>query len=164
MIVRSLQKEPLKAYTEIAKELGLSSRTVKRRIIRLTEGEALYLVVELDPKFLSGGIVCGLLVFYVDSKDKYLVEREIVPYLGDRLIFANLEDLHHGYFAFIITNLAMAQQILNWALARKGVSNGRLDIVQEVISLYDVYDEQLEKLQHSSAYVPHARSLQTKQR
>jgi hypothetical protein len=102
------------------------------------------------------------LVFYNDSKDKYLVDREIVPYLGDQLIFANLEDLHHGYFAFIITNLAMARQILNWALARKGVSNGRLDIVQEVISLYGVYDEQLEKLQHSSSYEPHARTGQRK--
>lgn len=161
-IVRSLQREPLKPYSDIAKELGLSGRTVKRRIIRLTEGEALYLVADLDPKFLSGGIVCGLLVFYDDSKDKYLVEGEIVPYLGDRLIFANLDDLHHGYFAFIITNLAMAQQILNWALALKGVSNGRLDIVQEVISLYGVYDEQLEKLQRSSAYVPYKRTLRTK--
>jgi DNA-binding Lrp family transcriptional regulator len=162
MIVRSLQREPLKPYSDIAKELGLSSRTVKRRIARLAEGEAIYMVAELDPKFLSGGIVCGLLVFYVDSRDKYSAEKEIVPYLGDRLIFANLEDLHHGYFAFIITNLAMAQQILNWALARNGVSKGRLDIVQEVISLYGVYDEQLEKLQNSSAYAPHARTLQAR--
>jgi len=162
MIVRSLQKEPLKPYTDIARELGLSSRTVKRRVSRLAEGEAIYMIAELDPKFLSGGIVCGLLVFYDDSRGKYLVEKEIVPYLGDQLIFANLEDFHHGYFAFIITSLAKAQQILNWALARKGVSSGRLDIVQEVISLYGVYEDQLEKLQHSSAYAPHARTPRTK--
>jgi len=160
-IITSLQKEPLKPYTDIAKELGLSTKTVKRRIIRLSEGDALYLVAELDPKFLSEGIACGLLVFYDDPKRKYLVD-EIVSYLGDQLIFANLDDIHHGYFALIITNLAMAQQILNWALAQKGVSSGRIDIVQEIISLYSVYEEQLEKLRHSFAYVPHTKTLRTK--
>jgi DNA-binding Lrp family transcriptional regulator len=148
-IIKSLQKEPLKPYTEIARELGLSVKTIKRRIIRLTEGDALYIVAELDPKFLSGGIVCGLLIFYDDRRPDDLVE-EIISYLGDKLMFANLDDLHHGYFAFVITNLAMAQQILDWALDRKGVSSGRIDIVQEVISLYSVYEEQLEKLQHSA--------------
>jgi len=150
-IIKSLQKEPLKPYTDIAKELGLSVKTVKRRITRLTEGEALYIIAELDPKFLSGGIVCGLLIFYDDLKPNHMVE-DIVSYLGDRLIFANLDDPHHGYFAFIITNLAMAQEILDWALAQKGVSSGRIDIVQEVISLYSVYEEQLEKLRRSLAY------------
>ncbi|MDA4130184.1 MAG: AsnC family transcriptional regulator [Thaumarchaeota archaeon] len=148
-IVKSLQKEPLKPYTEIARELGLSVKTIKRRIIRLTEGDALYIVAELDPKFLSGGIVCGLLIFYDDPRPDDLVE-DIISYLGDKLMFANLDDLHHGYFAFIITNLAMAQQVLDWALDRTGVSSGRIDIVQEVISLYSVYEEQLEKLQHRS--------------
>jgi len=160
-IIASLQKEPLKPYTDVAKELELSTKTVKRRITRLSEGDALYLVAELDPKFLSGGIACGLLVFYDDPKRKYLVE-EIVSYLGDQLIFANLDDPHHGYFALIITNLASAQQILNWALAQKGVSSGRIDIVQEIISLYSVYEEQLEKFQHSSAYAPHTKTLRTK--
>jgi DNA-binding Lrp family transcriptional regulator len=153
-IITSLQKDPLKPYTDVAKELGLSTKTVRRRVIRLTEGDALYLVAELDPKFLSGGIVCGLLISYDDPKHNHVAE-EIISYLGDQLMFANLDDPHHGYFAFIITNIAMAQQILNWALAQEGVSNGRIDIVQEVMSLYGVYEEQLEKLQHSSAFVPH---------
>jgi DNA-binding Lrp family transcriptional regulator len=157
-ITTSLQKEPLKPYTDVANELGLLTKTVKRRITRLTEGDALYLVAELDPKFLSGGIACGLLVFYDDPRRKYLVE-EIVSYLGEQLIFANLDDLHHWYFALIITNLATAQQILNWALAQKGVSSGRVDIVQEIISLYSVYEEQLEKLQHMRSYVPHSKIL-----
>jgi DNA-binding Lrp family transcriptional regulator len=156
-IITILQKDPLKPFTDIAEELGLSTKTVKRRIFRLTEGDALYMVAELDPKFLSGGIVCGLLIFYDDRKPKYL-EEEIVSYLGDKLMFANLDDPDHGYFAFIITNLAMAHEILNWALAQEGVSKGRIDIVQEVISLYGVYGEQLEKLQRSSAFVPYARS------
>jgi len=160
-IITNLQKEPLKSYADIASELGLSSKTVKRRIIRLSEGDALYLLAELDPKFLSGGIACGLLIFYDDLRPKFLVE-EIVTYLGDQLIFANLDDLRHGYFALIITNLAMAQQILNWALAQKGVSSGRVDIVQEIISLYSVYEEQLEKLQFSSTHLPHLRTPRSK--
>jgi hypothetical protein len=55
------------------------------------------------------------LIFYDDLKPNHLLE-DIVTYHGDRLIFANLDDPHHGYFAFIITNLVMAQQILDGAL------------------------------------------------
>ncbi|MFI5420583.1 MAG: AsnC family transcriptional regulator [Nitrososphaerales archaeon] len=146
-IITSLQKDPLKSYTGVAMELGLSTKTVKRRVARLTDGDALYLLAELDPKFMSGGIVCGLLIFYGDAKPNYLAD-DIVSYIGDKLIFANLEDAGHGYFAFIITNVVMAQQILTWAVAQKGVSRGRIDIVQDVISLYSVYEEQLEKLRN----------------
>ena len=151
-ILKSLQKDPLKSYTDIAKHLGLSVKTIKRRLTRLAEGDALYIIAELDPKFLSGGIVCGLLVFYNGSGPSDLVE-EIVSFLGDKLIFANSDDPHHGYFAFIITNLVSAQQTLDWALGHKGISSGRIDIVQEVISLYSVYEEQLQKVHLSPAFV-----------
>jgi len=157
-IISSLQKDPLKPITDIANELELSAKTVKRRITRLIEGDALYLVADLNPRYLSGGIACGLLVFYNDPKPRFL-EEEILTYLGDQLIFANLDDPGHGYFAVIITNLATADQILKWALAQKGVSKGRVDIVQEIISQYSVYEEQLEKLQRISAHEPRARNL-----
>ncbi len=156
-IVRTLQKEPQKPYTDIAKELDLSSRTVKRRIRRLAEGKALYLIAELNPRFLSGGIVCGLLVSHDESGSKSLSERRIVSHLGDQLLFADLDDPRHGYFALIIENVASAQDILNWALTQEGVSEGRIDIVQEVISLYGVYEEQLEKLERGPSYLPNTR-------
>ena len=158
-IVRTLQEEPQKPYKDIAKELDLSSRTVKRRIRRLAEGKALYLIAELNPRFLSGGIVCGLLVFHDESGSKSLSERRIVSHLGDQLLFADLDDPRHGYFALIIENVATAQDILNWALTQEGVSEGRIDIVQEVISVYSVYEEQLEKLQRGPSSLPNMRPL-----
>lgn len=158
-IVRTLQKEPQKPYTDVAKELDLSSRTVKRRIRRLAEGKALYLIAELNPRFLSGGIVCGLLVSHDESGSKSLSERKILSHLGDQLLFADLDDPHHGYFALIIENVATAQETLNWALAQEGVSEARIDIVQEVISLYGVYEDQLDKLQQGPSYLPNTRPL-----
>jgi len=158
-ILGILQKEPQMPYAEIAGELGLSSRTVKRRIARLAEGNALYLVAELNPKFLSGGIVCGLLVFHDERGNKSAAERNIVSHLGDQLLFADLDNPHHGYFALIIENIALAEPILNWALAQAGVSNGRIDVVQEVISLYGVYEEQLEKLERNVTQASQSKPL-----
>ena len=146
-IVRVLQKDPQKPFTELAHELALSSRTVKRRIARLVEGGALYLVAELNPKFLSGAIVCGLLVFHDERGCKPASDRKILDHLGDRLLFGDIDNLRHSYLALILENLSKAEPILAWTLAQDGVSKGRIDIVQEVISQYAVYEEQLDKLE-----------------
>jgi len=149
-IIRSLQKEPQRPYAGIAQELDISSRTVKRRIRRLVDGNAIYLIAELNPRYLSGGIVCGLLVSHEVSDNKAESEGKIGLHLEDGLLFASLDDPHRGYFAFITENVASVQEVLDWTLAQEGVSEARIDIVQEVISLYGVYEEQLEMLQKGS--------------
>lgn len=137
--------------------LLLSSGTVKRRLGRPERGGALYLVAELDPRFLNGGMTGGLLLFYDNPENRRPVNRYVISQLEGNLIFANLEDSDHAYFAFIITNLAMAERVVNLALAHGGVSAGRVDIVQDLTSLYGVYEEQLERLEHSPAYAPSVR-------
>lgn len=150
-IIRALQHDPMKSYVEIAKELGLSARTIKRRITKLSDEEALYLVGELDPRFVSGGIISGLLVFYSDPERRHQANDELLSYIGDKLIFANLDDTQHGYFAIMIPNITQAKEILRRALGVAGISNGRIDLVEEIEYHYEVYEEQLEKLERNLA-------------
>ena len=146
-IIRAIQKDPLKSYVEVGKELGLSAKTVKRRITRQSESEALYVVGELDPRFTGGGTTCSLLVFYDRPEHRYRVSQEILSLLRDRLLFAELDDTRHAYFALVIEHIARAKEILNQVLAISGVAKGQMYLVQEIFNYYGVYDEQLDKLE-----------------
>ena len=145
-IIRNLQKDPLISDVKLAKVLGRSARTVKRRIRRLLGGEAIYLVAELNPKFLTGGIVAGLLVSYDAPARKASAEPEVLAHLDDRLLFAHLDNPLQGYFAIFLTSIGKARETFREVLGIPGVRKGRLDLVQEVTSLYSVYEEQLERL------------------
>lgn len=148
-ILRALQEEPLTSYSNLAKKLGISAKTVKRRIRRLCDGDAIYLVAELDPKFLTGGIVGSLLVTYEGRERKRVASSRILSLVTDRLMFADLEAPQRDLFALVLTGVTMSRDILDAVLQSEGVADARLDLVAEVTSLYGVFGEQLEKLSRS---------------
>lgn len=151
-IIRAFQRDPMKSYVQVANELRLSPRTVKRRISKLSDEEALYLVAEMKPKFLNGGIASGLLVFY-DSPDlRHEANESLLGYIKDRLLFANLDDIQHGYFAIMINNISQAKEILRWAQQVPGIARGRIDLVEEIFYRYEVYEEQLNKIERNPLY------------
>jgi DNA-binding Lrp family transcriptional regulator len=157
-IIHSLQKEPAKTRTLLSNELGLSAKTIHRRLRKLIEGDALYQVAELSPKSLSGSIVCGLLVFYKDPGAAYQTRRTIHSRIGEQLIFANTDDPGHGYYAVVLANIASVGELLEWVSQLPNVKGARIDIVQDVISVYSVYEEQLERLLVSRHYAPAVRA------
>lgn len=63
-IIASLRLDPWKPYPSVAKELGLSAKTVKRRVTRLTEEGGIYMIPILDLKALQGIIPVELVVGY----------------------------------------------------------------------------------------------------
>ena len=148
-IIRAFQRDPMKSYVQVATELHLSPRTIKRRVGKLSDEEALYLVGELQPKFLTGGIIGGLLLFYNNSEQRNKANDILLDFIGDQLLFSDLDDTQHAYFAIMITNIARAKEILRWALQVPGIASGRVDLVEEIIYRYDVFEEQLEKLERN---------------
>ena len=151
-IIRAFHRDPMKSYVQVAKELHLSPRTIKRRITKLSDEEALYLVGEMRPKFAAGCIVSGILLFYEDPEKRHPANKRLLDYIGDRLLFANLDDAKHAYFSLVITNIAQAKEILRWALEVPGISGGRVDLTEDIIYRYEVYGEQLDKLERNPVF------------
>lgn len=148
-IIRAFHRDMMRSYVKVAKELSLSPRTIKRRITKLSDEEALYLVGEMQPKFATGYIVISLLLFYETPEKRQLANENLLNYIGDRLLFANLDDSKHGYFALVITNIAQAKEILRWAFKVPGISGGRVDLTEDIIYRYEVYEQQLVKLERN---------------
>lgn len=131
-IIASLRRDPWKPYSAVAKELGVSSRTVKRRVSRLSEDGAVYMLPIVDLKAMQGVIPVELVVDYVPTESKTAANEIIVPYLKEGLVFC---DLHgpYGYFALVVTNVSQVERIVRWVKQQKGVEDARADVLQDVL-------------------------------
>ncbi len=143
-IVRTLQKDLRKSYNAVSKELGLSSRTVRRRLATMIQERALFALGSLNPEVLQGAILVDLLVHYASPESRAEVDRKIISQLDDYLYYAGLW-VGLGLFNLIIPNISKAQEILNWVKEEPGVRSARIELQQERIELYEVLNEQLEK-------------------
>ena len=141
-----MQKNPLKSYAAISDELKLSSKTVKKRIARLSSEGAIFLLADMSPKAIEGRIVCGLLIFYDKPETRDRVNQVVVEKIGDQILFTETDAKDHGYFGLVITNVSKANELLDWTKGLSGVVDGRIDLVQDIISIYGLYDEQIDRL------------------
>jgi DNA-binding Lrp family transcriptional regulator len=143
-IISSIEGDPRKPYKQIASELGLSTRTVKRRLTRMIEGRALFVVRRTDSKLLEGAISADLLVFYADPVSRAETDRRFATWLDDYLCFAGLwEEL--GVFRLILPSLHKAHEILRRAKQEQNVRSARIELLQERIEHYELLDEELER-------------------
>jgi DNA-binding Lrp family transcriptional regulator len=143
-IVGSLQRNPRKPYNLISREIGLSTRTVKRRLEKLVEGRAIITVAAVDSGAIDGTMV-SLLVFYTAPKHRGEVNKRILSYLDDCVFRAELNAENHGFFNLILTNIARVQEISRWMKDQQGISSYHVDLVQEFIQLPKTLSELLEK-------------------
>ena len=151
-LVGHLQGDPLQSYARLAHALHCSTRTARRRIGRLVAEGAIHLVVELDPTSLEGGMMGSLFVSYVSSREKIHAEAKIYELLGDRLLLVHRAAPLHASIGLLLTSVVQAREILKRVRETSGVREARLDLVQEVISLYGIYRDQLARLRHTRYY------------
>jgi DNA-binding Lrp family transcriptional regulator len=138
-IVRSIRKEPQRPYILISKELGLSSKTVKRRIERLTGEGVLFMVPRMNPKALEGVIIADLLVSYAHPGSKEECERKIISHLDEQLVRAEVSNPEYGFFNVFLSNISKVDETLNWTREQSGVTGARLDLVQDRVELYEMF-------------------------
>lgn len=142
-IVKSIRREPRKSYLEVAKELGISRRTVKRRAERMIRERALWMLPELDLRRLEGGVLASLSVYY-PPEAKREVDRQIYEKYGEYSIYAQSTLPERGWFLFIVPNLAVAKEIQLWASALKGVRTGFVKAIEQFLNLLgEAFEQEL---------------------
>jgi hypothetical protein len=140
-ILLSLLTTSQRSYKEIAVGLGLSSRTIKRRIERLTESQALFAAPSFDPSKLEGSIMANLLVTYENPESKLIVDSAIRSQFGDMLIGTQRGFVDREAFLFCIGNISKSREIVSWTLEQRGVREGRIDILEKVNQRFDWFKE-----------------------
>lgn len=153
-IVKTIQTDPRQSYNVISREAEISEKTTKRRLQRMIEERALFIVPSINPKALDGAIIADLVVFYPNREAKSDIDKRIVSHVDKFLIRAQLMDTEHSFFNLIIRNIAEAKEILTWVKQQPGIGTAFVELVQNRIEFYESLNEPVEKkLAELSLYI-----------
>ena len=108
-IVDALRGDPWMPYALVAREVGVSSRTVKRRATRLADDGMIYMLPVIDIKAMHGLVPVELVVEYEPGK-RAAANRAISGYLRESLLFSDSAGTA-GYFALAVSGIAQMEQV-----------------------------------------------------
>jgi DNA-binding Lrp family transcriptional regulator len=141
-ILRALRKDARRSPSEIADEVGVSSRTVKRRLTIMTKGLTFYLIANLDYDKYPG-VAVDLLVFCPDSATKTIVDQRVRS-MTDRIVFSFIEAKGFSIYALLCLNMAEAEKIRDEIRKIGGVNNVRMDTIRTNMATQDWLDREIE--------------------
>jgi Lrp/AsnC family transcriptional regulator for asnA, asnC and gidA len=85
-IIDSLHWDARKRMADIARDVGVSSKTVKRHLTKLIENRSIELVIQWHPDS-SNDIIPFIHVNLKDGSDKFKVGMELIRTLGPKVVF-----------------------------------------------------------------------------
>jgi len=141
-IMQSVRRDGRGRLSDVARSLHLSTRTVKRRMIQLVDGNAFYLDPILDLGNV-GGVRCR---FWVTSEAswKQAVDKAILSGLP-RIISTHTAPQEYSLFVAHLSNLSEVQERLIWMKQLKGVREVRSTIEVEHIHVQEWLRGEIDK-------------------
>ncbi len=128
LILHSLRKEPRRRLSEIAQEVGISLRTLNRRMERLVEGDAFFLETLVNFQRI-GRFSFTLLVSYAMQEKKRSLDDLVLRKLWRFCEGSDTSSsLRHSVFSLFSDNLTEAKQTYEWVKGLEGVSDARMGI------------------------------------
>ena len=142
-IIWAIRGEPRKNLSQVAREAGVSIRTVNRRLNLLTEHKAIFLLGH--PDFgRAPGVSANLLVHVTDPSKKVLVSDKIGAKFGT-IVFGAPISPGLLFYNIAFENLTQANQAKEWVDGLEGVKETRLGIMKELTLVTDWIDEEIKK-------------------
>lgn len=143
-IIRALSKDARKSSLLVAKELGLSSKTVRKRVERLRNENTILPLPILNIASIPGIIPVYLSYVYTKNEAKTTVDREIISYFDAGYIMTSFSDPHAGNVVIGAPTMADVPKILEWAKSQPGIASSRVDIAIETFMFPEKLIELLE--------------------
>lgn len=128
-IISLLSRDARRSFVEIARELGLSTRTVRTRALKLRSENAVFSLPSLNLGGTRGLIPVVLSYSYANGSVKELVDRAMMSHFDANYLWVGFSDPDSGWMLLGASAMLDAQEALKWAKLHEGVSNARTDIV-----------------------------------
>lgn len=142
-IIWAIRDDPRKSLSEIAKEAGVTTRTVNRRLTLLTESRAFFLVGLANFR-QSAGVSCNMLIFCPHENSKYSAAERIVSRF-ENIVFGGSTSSNYLFYNMVFDNLYEANEAYEWIKGLKGVGAVRMGIMRDLIFVRDWLDEEMKK-------------------
>ncbi len=134
-ILDALREDARRDLAEVAASLGVSVRTVQRRLAAMKEGKAVYLAGTPNVPAVAG-IVCCFVVHCPDPPKKRTVDGVIHSTLR-RVGAADTSSQDYSAFGMPCENLTAADQILGKLNGLDGVEDASMHILREFVVSQD---------------------------
>jgi DNA-binding Lrp family transcriptional regulator len=143
-ILKSLRKNPRKSMDNVAREVGVSKRTIERRIAHLTQNSAFFHMLRLDFR-KSQGVLCSLIVSYGDERQKSRLDATIASKV-EKLFYSATAAKAVSIFNFACDNVAESEAIREFADSLEGVIETKIGFIREYILVSDWLDTEIERM------------------
>lgn len=151
-IIKALRGEAKRSLVEVAGELGVGYRTVKRHYDRMAEERSLFVKPKLDPAAEPGLVPFGLLVFFAADAPKD-TSQSVLRALDDHMLFAQAPlSPEHGHLSATLfaDSARRVDEIRQKAERVPGVARVQALVLTEVEPRMDWLDELIEATSRSA--------------
>jgi DNA-binding Lrp family transcriptional regulator len=143
-LVLRLARGGFDTYGSLAKELGVSVRTLERRLSKLVGEGVVLSLPKVNYKAMTGCVPADLLVIFRDANSAKSSEGKIMQLVADKVILAALWDVI-GMCSLILPNVSAIGELNDQVRVLEGVATARVEIVRDHIEPMDVFRNYLEK-------------------
>jgi DNA-binding Lrp family transcriptional regulator len=127
-IIRALSNDAHKSSVLVARQLGLSAKTVRKRVDKLRKENTIFPFPILNIASIPGLIPIYLTYFYSNSEIKTSVDREIISHFDANYITGSFADPDVGTVVLCASSMADVPKFLHWAKSQRGIASARVDI------------------------------------
>jgi DNA-binding Lrp family transcriptional regulator len=141
-IVSLLLRDAERTLDEIAKQLKVSTRTVKRRLNMMMKETAIFTMPMVDLRKTEG--ISYQLRVQSEQGKKSEVEKSVVAKIGD-VIFRASDSENGSVFGFTGANVAEGSDILEWVQQQPAVKSASMTIAERVVQVFDWIESEVER-------------------
>jgi DNA-binding Lrp family transcriptional regulator len=142
-IARLMLRNAEKSIADVAAEIRVSARTVKRRLDRMMDASAIFVMPMID-QAKSSGISYQVIVESEDGK-KSEVDRLVTSRIPN-LVFKTADPSSTLIYGFSGRNIAEGKELLEWLRKQRGVHTATVNIVDRVVYVFDWLEREAAKL------------------
>ena len=141
-IVSLLLRDAERKLDEIAKQLKVSTRTVKRRLNLMMKEAAIFTMPMVDLRKTEG--ISYQLRVQIEQGKKLEVEKSVVAKIGN-VVFRASDSENGSVFGFTGANVAEGSDVLEWVKQQPGVKSASMTIAERVAQVFEWIESEVEK-------------------
>ncbi|MBO0888629.1 Lrp/AsnC family transcriptional regulator [Candidatus Bathyarchaeota archaeon] len=141
-IVGLLLRDAERKLDEVAKQLRVSTRTVKRRINVMMRDAAILTMPIVDLRKTEG--IPYRLRVEIEQDRRSELEKQIVSKIGG-VVFKASDSQNGSVFGFTGANVAEGNDILVWVKQQPGVMSATMTIAERVVHVFDWIEGEVER-------------------
>jgi DNA-binding Lrp family transcriptional regulator len=130
-IIKALRYDALKPLSRVAKELGLTLKTVRRRYDRMTQNNAVIIVPLVNPAEMADTITHVLLLYPLESRRSEVLERAMNEF-NDSCFLAYMSTPGNAMLCLAARTLGETEDNLVRARKIEGMKDARLLVLKEM--------------------------------